>query len=281
MSEMLLDAINATAASANSTSASFTISPVVATSLVAVIALIWITAFVLNLLLCIVFTKNTHLRTNFNLYLFNMAMADLLFVLLSMTNFILYISLGYYPFGFNGCHFWLYFDWIFSSVTENTVMLISVDRLYSLYWPIEYRNLQSTKYSKVALCCMWIWINLLILPPLILSRWSGTEGVDGVCDMDYESVQGWILAVTVVLAFWLPEAITVLAYIFIALKARKVFYRNHSADNAHVVSGSKYALLFCLTMNRMIQLKQLANSIDGNKRLASDRGMGCCIATVR
>lgn len=119
------------------------------------------------------------------------------------------------------------------------MMLISLDRVYSIFWPIRYRNLQSTKYTKVAVACMWIWINILILPSLILSRLEGT--VSGrICDIDYERVKSReMIAASVVLAFWLPEAVTVLSYTVLALKARKIFHLPHENAHAPDVSQSK------------------------------------------
>ncbi|GAU90239.1 hypothetical protein RvY_02687 [Ramazzottius varieornatus] len=249
-------ALNSSAGNTTST-ASFSISPIVSTSLLVVIALIWITAFITNLFLCIVFTKNVHLRTNFNLYLFNMTIADLLFVLLSMTNFMLYIFLAYSPLGYHGCTSWLYFDWILSSATENTMMLISLDRVYSIYWPIRYRNLQSTNYSKVAVACMWIWINILILPPLVLSRTDGTVS-GGICGIDYERVKSReMIAASVVLAFWLPEAVTVLSYTIIAFKARNIFHLPHENTNAPDVSQNN-VLLHDLDRDGSLRLPMVA-----------------------
>lgn len=188
--------------------------------LAAMTMIILVTSVSANICICVAFGRTPKLRNNFNYYLLNLSISDILFAIFGMSQFFITMLFGYYPFGYFACSFWLYADWFFSAATENIMMLVSLDRLVSIYCPIHYRNRQTSKYSIVALSGMWIWLNVLILPSLLLARIQGSVPDNGICQIDY-SVHQKLITTSVVLVFWLPEAVTVISYILIAAKMKE------------------------------------------------------------
>ncbi|OQV14528.1 hypothetical protein BV898_11249 [Hypsibius exemplaris] len=185
--------------------------------------LLLITSAIANLLIIIAFLRFRKLRTNFNFYLLNVSISDILLAIFSMSNFAIFMLYGEYPFGYGGCTFWLYCDWLFSAATENTMMLISLDRVFSVYWPIHYRNWQTTKYSLTVLAVMWVWLNANVVPCLVLGRLAiDVTDSNTMCLIDYTEHRD-LITTSVILLFWLPEAVTVISYVFIAVKMRQKF----------------------------------------------------------
>lgn len=192
-----------------------------ASMLLAILAIILlISSCIANTLLTAAIAKFPKLRSNFNFYLLNMAISDILFAIFAMSNFSATMYYGYYPFGFASCTFWLYSDWIFSAATENIMMLVSLDRLVCVYWPIFYRNKQKSGYALIIVSAMWLWLHVAILPSLLLSRLHAGTLDYRRCQIDYQVHQDLITA-CVMAVFWLPEVFTVVAYIMIALKMKK------------------------------------------------------------
>ena len=193
--------------------------------------LLLITSAAANLLIIIALLRFKKLRTNFNYYLLNMSVSDFSLALFAMSHFFVFMWHGRYPFGYAGCTAWLYCDWLFSAATENTMMLVSLDRMVSVYRPIAYRNWQKKwpRYSLPVLGMMWLWLNGVVLGSLLLTRLLLPDGgveLDeqgrGLCLIDY-SVHQDVITTSVLLLFWLPEAVTVLSYILIAVKMRQKF----------------------------------------------------------
>lgn len=193
-------------------------------------------SLVANVLITLAIARYPKLRTNFNFYLLNIALSDIFFAIFAASNFFtsVFFFHGYFPFDYSICTFWLYSDWMFSAATENTMMLVSLDRLVCVYWPITYRNHQSSRYSAIILSMMWIWLHCLILPTLLWARLHSTKVDTGICEIDYQ-IHLHLMTSCVMLVFWLPEAITVIAYTLIAVKMRQ-----KSVGNGPTQRESKY-----------------------------------------
>lgn len=85
-----------------------TISP----GLLIVLVLITVTTIVGNAIVIIVFLDNKKLRTPFNYYIFNLALADILVGVIAMPGFTMYnLFSGSWPAGETLCTLWMYFDW--------------------------------------------------------------------------------------------------------------------------------------------------------------------------
>ncbi|XP_055346039.1 muscarinic acetylcholine receptor M4-like [Paramacrobiotus metropolitanus] len=190
-------------------------------------------SLIANILITISILCFPKLRTNFNFYLLNIAVSDIIFSVSSLGNFCPLTYYGYYPFSSGACTAWLYSEFMFSAMTEWTMAMVALDRLVCISWPMFYRKYQSSKYSVIIIAMVWIWLHLLILPSILLDRATlPDDAASERCSIDYHAHPGWLIT-CVILVFWLPETVTITAYIRIALKmrSRKKFVDTPSSNS--------------------------------------------------
>ncbi|KAG5836043.1 hypothetical protein ANANG_G00250420 [Anguilla anguilla] len=119
--------------------------------------LIFITGVTGNLLTCAVICKHRKMRTPTNLYLFSLAMSDLLVLLLGMPLEIYDLWQNYpFPFGEGGCYFktFLFETVCFASVLN--VMALSVERYVAVVHPLKTRYIITNKHAHRVISAVWV-----------------------------------------------------------------------------------------------------------------------------
>ncbi|KAJ8259134.1 hypothetical protein COCON_G00181460 [Conger conger] len=118
--------------------------------------LIFITGVTGNLLTCAVISKYRKMQTPTNLYLFSLAMSDLLVLLLGMPLEIYDLWQNYpFPFGESGCYFktFLFETVCFASVLN--VMALSVERYVAVVHPLRTRYAVTNKHARRVIGAVW------------------------------------------------------------------------------------------------------------------------------
>ncbi|KAJ8391185.1 hypothetical protein AAFF_G00096140 [Aldrovandia affinis] len=118
--------------------------------------LIFITGVAGNLLTCAVITKHRKMRTPTNLYLFSLAVSDLLVLLFGMPMEIYDMWQNYpFPFGEGGCYFKIFlFETVcFASVLN--VMVLSVERYVAVVHPLKTRYAMTNKHARRVIGAVW------------------------------------------------------------------------------------------------------------------------------
>ena len=108
-----------------------------------------------NILVLVAFYVNKNLQTTFNYYVVNLAITDFAVALTAMSFHTTDNILGYWPFGGFLCGVWIFFDYGMTFVSVFTLILISVDRFWSVTWSVHYRRYHSKKKSIIAIMFMW------------------------------------------------------------------------------------------------------------------------------
>ncbi|XP_030634153.1 neuromedin-U receptor 2 [Chanos chanos] len=119
--------------------------------------LIFITGVVGNILTCTVITKHRKMRTPTNLYLFSLAISDLLVLLFGMPLEIYDLWQNYpFPFGESVCYFKIFlFETVcFASVLNVTVL--SVERYVAVVHPLKTRYVITNKHAQRVITGVWV-----------------------------------------------------------------------------------------------------------------------------
>ncbi|XP_060075725.1 alpha-1B adrenergic receptor-like [Ylistrum balloti] len=123
-----------------------------------------------NLLVLTAVAKNKNLQTVFNFYVINLAVTDTLVAVTAMISYTTEIVLGYWPFGEFWCGVWIFFDYGMTFASVFTLLVISIDRFWSVTWTVHYRVHHNTRKCVRLIMAVWVVTVLLWLPPCILDR---------------------------------------------------------------------------------------------------------------
>ena len=117
-----------------------------------------------------VFLATKRLRTAFNYYIFNLAVVDLLVGVIAMPGFTVYnIYDGIWPYSETLCSAWMYFDWCMTFESTITLAAVGLDRYWSVWKPISYRNHHSTRVTIGIILATWFYMHVAYIPGPSLS----------------------------------------------------------------------------------------------------------------
>lgn len=167
------------------------------------------------------FVRDSRLHKTYNIYILNLAIADLVIALISMPIYLIYTLKGnIWLFGGIFCKIWILFDFIATMVTVVLMVHISYDRLILLKnWPMYIRT-QTQK--RACTKCVLTWVLVLLVNGPVIIGWDIWSGVDIVepndCVVQY--AQNFIYTLVVIL----PEFVTplVLLILFNSLVVRQI-----------------------------------------------------------
>ncbi|XP_031622005.1 uncharacterized protein LOC116340015 isoform X2 [Contarinia nasturtii] len=126
-----------------------------------------------NILVCIAVYANTSMRTITNIFIVNLAIADLLVIILCLPTTVLWDITETWFFGEAMCKVILYLQTVSVTVSVLTLTFISIDRWYAICFPLRYVSTNGRAWCSVGV----IWIAALVsdLPEFINSRTKKTE----------------------------------------------------------------------------------------------------------
>ena len=116
--------------------------------------------------------RHRHLRTIQNLILLNLSIVDFLFAAIVNPICIASFFRGEKTRSEVSCHISGIFSLLFSIVSINTLVFISIERYMATNFPIKHRNLLSIKRIKITLGFIWLWSAFLCILPLKTSRFA-------------------------------------------------------------------------------------------------------------
>nr|QVK45654.1 G protein-coupled receptor [Proales similis] len=136
--------------------------------LIFVSTIIFTFGFLGNLLVIIVVVKNAPMRTITNLFIVNLAIGDLLVILICLPPTMINDITGSWWFGALMCKIMPYTQYISVCVSVMTLTSISYERYYAIVYPLKF---QATKFrAKLIICVVWtiaIFINIPL--PMVIS----------------------------------------------------------------------------------------------------------------
>jgi hypothetical protein len=117
---------------------------------------------------------------------------------------VVYMIIGYWPFGSLPCDLWLCLDYVMSNASALHLLLICMDRFFSAKRPLTYRaNRTSSKVLKMIIIS-WIISVLLWLPWIFAIPYveGGRTVPENECYIQFLHSNDAVTIVTHVLAFW-------------------------------------------------------------------------------
>ncbi|XP_055354499.1 G-protein coupled receptor 183-like [Paramacrobiotus metropolitanus] len=132
-----------------------------ASSAVAIVGLIS------NSLVLLVFLIRKELLTSFNLYLANLLLGNILYIL---SGALFDIVSGLYPawwLGPSWCIWYTYGIWTLAGIPIFSHLSIALNRIWALYAPLAYRGAQSMKASLLVCTTVWAAAHALSLPIVV------------------------------------------------------------------------------------------------------------------
>ncbi|KAJ8001529.1 hypothetical protein DPEC_G00170430 [Dallia pectoralis] len=194
-----------------------------------VTAVISLTVFVVglvgNTLAIYVVLRYTKMKTVTNIYIFNLAMADQLYILglpfLTTQN-----VLSYWPFGKFLCRVLMTADSMnqFTSIFCLTVM--SVDRYLAVVHPIRSTKWRRPRVAKVVSAAMWALSFVVVLPVVVF---ADVQDTFHSCNLNWPEPQDvWstvFIIYTATLGFFGPLLVICLCYLLIVVKVKSAGIR--------------------------------------------------------
>lgn len=157
--------------------------------LVILYGIVFVTGLLGNCLVIYVVTMFSKMKTVTNMYIVNLAVADLLF-LLSMPFLMITTILGHWSFGYGMCKLYMilvsinYFTGIF------TLTVMSADRYMAVCHPVQSVTLRTPKLSFILCVMIWLVSILIMMPTFLYSKTVRSPGRRGeTCTISWPSNQ--------------------------------------------------------------------------------------------
>ncbi|XP_045921348.1 melanopsin-A-like [Micropterus dolomieu] len=183
-----------------------------------VILAVGITGMIGNFLVIYAFCKSRSLRTPANMFIINLAIADLLMCVTQTPTFFITSMHRRWIFGEKGCELYAFCGALFGICSMITLTVIAVDRYFVITRPLTSIGVLSRKRALVVIMAAWLYSLGWSLPPFF--GWSAyvPEGLLTSCSWDYMTFTPSVRAYTMLLfifAFFLPLFIIIYCYLFI------------------------------------------------------------------
>ncbi|XP_035257430.1 muscarinic acetylcholine receptor M2-like [Anguilla anguilla] len=166
-----------------------------------------------NILVMLSIILNRNLQTINNYFLFSLACADLIIGVSSMNLNTVYIVIGYWPLGPVVCDLWLVQDYVVCTASTMNLLIISLDRYFSVTKPLSYPMKRTTKMAGMMIAVAWV-LSFFLWAPAILF-WPFIVGVRTVPDTECYIqffFEPTITIGTAIASFYLPVAIIMMLY---------------------------------------------------------------------
>lgn len=181
------------------------------------------------------FKLDKQLQTISNYFLFSLAVADLIIGLVSMPVFTIFVIKGEWPFSALMCDTWLALDYLASNSSVLNLLVISLDRYFSVTRPLSYRARRTTKKAAVMIASAWI-LSLILWVPWVYA-WPFIEGQRTVqpneCYVQFVQNNAFMSILTAVMAFFAPVTIMCGLYLRVWWETVK-----RQRDLVHLQAGS-------------------------------------------
>lgn len=187
-----------------------------------------------NILVMLSFRVERRLHKPSNYFLLSLAAADLIIGLFSMPVYSLYLIMGYWPFGSFVCDLWISIDYACSEVSVLNLIMISVDRLWSVKSPAKYRNKMTLRRATIMIIPTWVLPTLLYFTSVF--GWPFFVGEVNrpitQCYLPFLIEQPHFNTISTVVVYWIPITLMFLmyAYIFRIIRNLSASKRNRQSS---------------------------------------------------
>ncbi|XP_012253675.2 orexin receptor type 2-like isoform X2 [Athalia rosae] len=134
--------------------------------LIAMHSVVFVAGIVGNALVCVAVYRNHSMRTVTNYFIVNLAVADLLVIILCLPPTVVWDVTETWFLGLKLCKAVPYLQTVSVSVSILTLTFISIDRWYAICFPLKFKS--TTGRAKTAIIIIWVVALIFDLPDLIV-----------------------------------------------------------------------------------------------------------------
>ena len=134
------------------------------------------------------------------------------------------------------CDVWLSVDYLASNASAMNLVVISLDRYFSVTRPLTYRARRTTRKAAMMIASAWLVSAIVWLPSIL--AWPYIEGQRTVpendCYVQFIYTNEYMSIVTIILAFYIPVSIMIGLYL-------RVWYETvkRQRELVHLQAGKK------------------------------------------
>ncbi|XP_055335699.1 chemerin-like receptor 2 [Paramacrobiotus metropolitanus] len=143
------------------------------------------------------------------------------------------------------CAVHVYDGWVISAVALHIHVLISVNRVWALYFPISYRRHHTVKTACWIILTVIVYVHLMCLPGVILDAVYNNMP-SKLCRLDRSMLRAWVKVVMIVV-YDLPVLLMIGCYVSILIGQHKRLRIVHSLGSSFPGRHSGFAVLTTLT----------------------------------
>ncbi|XP_016318417.1 somatostatin receptor type 2-like isoform X2 [Sinocyclocheilus anshuiensis] len=175
-----------------------------------------------NALVIYVILRYAKMKTVTNIYILNLAVADVLFML-SLPFIALQLALVHWPFGAVLCRLVMTVDSLNQFTSIFCLMVMSIDRYLAVVHPIKSTKWRKPHVAKTINLVVWV-VSLVVNLPIIIYSGLITKPDGCFCTIVWpepqETYYTAFMFYTFFLGFFLPLMVICLCYLFIIIKVK-------------------------------------------------------------
>ncbi|XP_037549880.1 uracil nucleotide/cysteinyl leukotriene receptor [Nematolebias whitei] len=158
--------------------------------------------------------------SSFKVFLRNLSIADISYVLILPMRIVYHLSDGYWPFGSILCQvsFFLFYLNMYCSLF--LMSLISLDRFLAIVLPLRSQKIRKPLNAKISLVILWVIVTVSMSPSLFSKKNHDNSTV--VCSMLYLQKTSPNALISTAVAFLIPFITIIISCVLILLKLRKL-----------------------------------------------------------
>ena len=166
-----------------------------------------------NLLVIISFIINKSLRIVTNYFIVSLATADFLIGIITINLYSLQVIMNCWPLGNIVCNIWLVVDYGGCQASVISLVLVCMDRYFTISRPVTYTIWRTKKKAKIAIILAWILAILMWIPLIYLYPLTANKSLDkGECIALFIKNSPAITLMTHILGYFLPVIIIGIQY---------------------------------------------------------------------
>ncbi|XP_055352321.1 melatonin receptor type 1B-like [Paramacrobiotus metropolitanus] len=202
---------------------------------------ITVTRFVLNTGVVLIMLKDRSLHSSFNVYVLVLLCGNILYAVVDGPLKILTFATRWWL-GNVACNVEVYCIQILASVILHTHVLISLNRLWALFWPVSYRQRHTTTVAWLICLGMVVYVHVFQLPAVIIDALY-YRNLDRGCFFNRAAQKTWATVQSVwffhIPIFFVPACYPLL--LWKQLSRRKTLKRTGPTTDVSSMRGSRNA----------------------------------------
>ncbi|XP_055344563.1 neuropeptide FF receptor 1-like [Paramacrobiotus metropolitanus] len=151
----------------------------------------------LNIGVLVPFVVCRHLRSCFAVYIITLLLANVVFCLTNNWMVIVDQTTPRWPLSEAACTLHMYTSWVFEGVTMHVHVLITLNRIWAVYFPHSYRSKHTVRAALLMVLLMFAYVHVVALPGVVLDAIN--HRTSEFCSLNTNELPLWTAVVMIVI----------------------------------------------------------------------------------